>query len=531
MQRSTSLLALAAMEKRREAKKPVLKGPGALTSHKDKTAFNLMQREELNAKRSRLESLLQQQFIGKYGSKQPASSINSFIKSTVTDFVYSYDSVAVAESMIESLESQIREITAKMREKVLRQNRGGAKGDAESKEDGGQTQQRRGSGKCGVAAADSFNPANSGDPSWALLNAVLAEEAEAKELKKREQAEEAKKTFRLELDKQRDMVRQRKSVADVEKASAFEMVKRAKDEYEVEQHRVREKKERVFVVERELRLKQIADNQAIRDKEKQIKIMQEKMDMARSRRLAEEEQELIRLKKEEQKRAQDRLVEENEHNKSVKAEALKRQWEYEAKLNKDYEEKMAREEKARNDAFQARLDALAKSERKAAGIFQAKAKQEEAAQTKVMEEIEKKRLADAEKEAAKKEASRQEVERSRVFNLTLIERKQRLVAEERQRDIDMRLKLEADSALAAEKERLKMADRKVKANELKAKLDEQVSFHHKQGSFVKGAGLSDIELNLNRSIIAKVSSDPALMAKVMQKIQPSPTRNTSSKFM
>jgi hypothetical protein len=123
------------------------------------------------------------------------------------------------------------------------------------------------------------------------------------------------------------------------------------------------------------------------------------------------------------------------------------------------------------------------------------------------------------------------VERSRAFNLTLIERKQRLVAEERQRDIEMRQKLEADSALAAEKERLKMADRKIKANELKTKLDEQVSFHHKQGSFVKGAGLSEIELNLNRSIIAKVSADPALMAKVMQKIQPSPTRNTSSKFM
>ena len=57
----------------------------------------------------------------------------------------------------------------------------------------------------------------------------------------------------------------------------------------------KEQKDAKFLVERELRLKQIADNATIRDKERQLKIMQEKMDMARSRRLAEEELELFIL--------------------------------------------------------------------------------------------------------------------------------------------------------------------------------------------------------------------------------------------
>jgi len=517
---SSSLLALAKLERGKEARKPLLKKESSLKNFKDKTAFALLQREEQNGKRSRLESLLTQQFIGKYGTKQTTSSINNFIKSTVSDFVYSYDNVNVAESMIESLEAQIREITVGMKSKSR---------DSLGKMQPGNGASRRGSRQDdGPDSSDSpsahagINPG--AQPSWAMLNAVLAEEAETNELKKRLKAEQDKVKFRLELDKQRETVRERNSFVSLEKKSAFEMVKQAKETYEADQARMKEKNSARFVVERELRLKQIADNQTIRDKERQLQIMQEKMDMARSRRLAEEEQELVKLKKEEQKRAQDRLVEENEINKSHKATLLKKQWEYEAKLNRDYEEKMAREEKARQDAFTARVEALKKAERGFAHIAGAKAEQDAFNQQKVMEEIEKKYKSDAEKEIAKKEKQRESIEQSRAFNLTLVERKQRLVAEERERDIEMRKKMEIDSAIDQEKSRLKAEEKRLRMQELKAKLDEQVSFRHEQGSFSKGAGLSSLELDMNKSIIKKIESDPMLLKKVMLKIQPPPTK-------
>jgi hypothetical protein len=85
-------------------------------------------------------------------------------------------------------------------------------------------------------------------------------------------------------------VRERNSFVSLEKKSAFEMVKQAKETFEADQARIKERNSARFVVERELRLKQIADNQTIREKERQLQILQEKMDMARSRRLAEEEQ-------------------------------------------------------------------------------------------------------------------------------------------------------------------------------------------------------------------------------------------------
>lgn len=521
---TSSLLALAKLERRKEARKPQLKNASSLTNFKDKTAYALLQREEQNGKRSRLESLLTQQFIGKYGTKQPTSSINNFIKSTVSDFVYSYDNVKVAESMIESLEAQIREITVGMKSKSAFEK---------EKMQLGQAASRRGSRQDdGSDNSDSFSGTHAGNsrpeaqPSWAMLNAVLAEEAETTELKKREKAEQDKIKFRLELDKQRETVRERNSFVSLEKKSAFEMVKQAKETYEADQARLKERNSARFVVERELRLKQIADNQTIREKERQLQILQEKMDMARSRRLAEEEQELVKLKKEEQKRAQDRLVEENEINKAVKAEALKKQWEYEAKLNRDYEEKMAREEKARQDAFTARVEALKKAERGFAHIAGAKAEQDAFNQQKVMEEIEKKYKSDAEKEIAKKEKQRESIEQSRAFNLTLVERKQRLVAEERQRDIEMRKKMEIDSAIDQEKSRLKAEEKRLRMQELKAKLDEQVSFRHEQGSFTKGAGLSSLELDMNKSIIKKIESDPMLAKKVMLKMQPPPSKPT-----
>lgn len=514
--RTSSLAALAKLEARKDARKPQLKKEASLVNFKDKTAFNLLQREEQNAKKSRLESLLTQQFIGKYGSRQVGSSINNFIKSTVTDFVYSYTSVAIAESMIESLESQIREITANMRTKMQT-----ARQERASEVSAGQ-----GSGN-GRDATKPVENAKRGaeniDPSWALLNAVLAQEAEEKERQKAISAERAKAKFRVELDKQRAVAAQRNTLIEVDKAQAFEMVKRAKELYELDQAQVKERKERVFVAEREMRLKQIEDNKAIREKEKEVKIMQEKMDMLRSRRLQEEEQELVRLRKEEQKRAQDRLVEENETNKAIKSEMLQKQWAEEKRMNKEYELKMLREEQARQDAFQARTDALKRSEKGFAHIAGAKAQAEAFNAQKVMEEVERKYKNDADKEVAKKEQRRRDIEQSREFNMTLIERKQKIKNDERNKDVAMRKKIEADYAAAQEKERHKAEEKRIKMLDLKQRLDEQVQFHHSSSSTAK-SGLSQMETELNMTIIKKIENDPALFAKVMERVNPSPAK-------
>jgi hypothetical protein len=99
----------------------------------------------------------------------------------------------------------------------------------------------------------------------------------------------------------------------------------------------RENHERHLVQERKIRLDQIEERKNQRDQERQAKLAQEQADIARARRLIEEEEELKRQKKEEQKRRNDEMIIENERNKALKEQARRQQWEYEAKLSRDYE--------------------------------------------------------------------------------------------------------------------------------------------------------------------------------------------------
>ena len=65
--------------------------------------------------------------------------------------------------------------------------------------------------------------------------------------------------------------------------------------------------------------------------------MAEKADMARSKRLAEEEAAAVLHKKEMDALRVEQVKLENERNKALKEEAKRKQWEYEAKLNREYE--------------------------------------------------------------------------------------------------------------------------------------------------------------------------------------------------
>ena len=118
---------------------------------------------------------------------------------------------------------------------------------------------------------------------------------------------------------------------------SFDKMKEDIANLEKEHVEARMRKEESYVNERTSRLAQIQERQSIRDQEREVKIAREQNEMARARRLLEEEEEKKQKRKEDQKKAQEAMKIENEYNKSLKAEARKKQWEYEASLNKQYE--------------------------------------------------------------------------------------------------------------------------------------------------------------------------------------------------
>lgn len=89
--------------------------------HLNKTqrnALSLLQREDENDKKGRLESLLHHQFIDKYGVKQAHSEVNSAIRECIREFVGSFVNARDAEPAIPQLEAEIRSKTDAMKNAI-----------------------------------------------------------------------------------------------------------------------------------------------------------------------------------------------------------------------------------------------------------------------------------------------------------------------------------------------------------------------------------------------------------------------------
>ena len=76
-------------------------------SRTQKAAKKILDREEENAKRSRLQSLLLHQFSSKYGTKQANSEINNYIRETVINYIACQD-LSDAEANLQQLENDIK---------------------------------------------------------------------------------------------------------------------------------------------------------------------------------------------------------------------------------------------------------------------------------------------------------------------------------------------------------------------------------------------------------------------------------------
>lgn len=496
-----------------------------LVNGHQKAAYDILKATEQNAKRSRLECLLIQQYTGKYGSKNINSKINAFIRTTVADFLNSYKNINVAESMLDTLEAQIREICGTMkleasskRMEILRAQQTAAAQNNTDEADNSASYNKNGKG----SAQNRTKTPTLEDPNqWSVLNAILALSDEEKERAKQAEIAAKKEKFRKELEKQRNDLQAAAAAKEEEKKTALLNSNTNIAAFDDEKRLAREQKITAHRTEKVLIESQIELRRRLREEERLAKIQQEKESVERAKRLIAEEEEARLLKKEQQKLAQEKVKEENERNKKLKEEAKQRQWEYEAKLNRDYEAKLDREEAARAKAFQDRIEQLKAIEKAYEGqAGKAILEQQKAEETLTLSNMEKKYRDDEEKERIKQEKRRIEMEKSKEFNLMLIEKKAKQKREERERDIQHRLRCEREAQEAKIKEAKKAEEKRLAMAELKLKLDSQVQHRHQQIRD-KGA-LSDIEKELNKTLIQKITQSPDLLNRVIEKVKPPP---------
>ena len=169
-----------------------------------KKAQAILKAQELMAQKTRLECLLSQQFIGKYGSKKINSSINDVIIKAVKEYTQNNDTVQ--PESLENLESKISYLTDKIKNEIIKE-KDRRISDINIKE-------HLNSDIYNKKVHNTYQEENSiniDSKNWSILNTVMAVTDSENERKKQEQLRLKKIKFKIDLDCQKAEVDKRKS--------------------------------------------------------------------------------------------------------------------------------------------------------------------------------------------------------------------------------------------------------------------------------------------------------------------------------
>lgn len=487
-----------------------------------------MDREKAIEKSSRLFILLNQQYIHKYGTKQPNSDVNDAITYRIREFLDQDGSPSAGA--LRSLEEEVADIAKNFRANIAA--RAEAKRQVEEQK---RDEDRVVAQKQAAEEAERSRPRIEAEAArqWSMLSTLQvlsAEERVAQEkvaLLKKTSAYKSSLTRQIEAE--RDQARKEK---DSMRSQALEMERLAAELAQEEERKKHLKAER-HQRDKEIILTQIEERQKFREQEKRENKEHEQREMARALRLKEQEQEEIRLQKEREKEARERLIIENEKEKRIKQEILLKQQEEERHMQEEYEKKLEREEIARANAFQSRMDVINKIGHsyatKGAGAAEREASRLE--EQRMMEAIRQKEIADREREEAKVRKRTADLQLSKQANQKLVEQKRQQEEREREESKRLRERFQKEAQENTEQQRRGAEARKEAAHQMKLKLDEQIAVSNQSKTRGAREGLSEQELKINWSLLQKIEADPELQAKLLQKINPSiPARDKGFKY-
>ena len=100
---------------------PRLRDESDLISAQERLSYKLLKREEMIGKKSRVESVLVQQYVSKYGSKASSSKINAFIRASVQRLLQEAENDIITDDSLEALEMDIKEYSERIKDEILTQ--------------------------------------------------------------------------------------------------------------------------------------------------------------------------------------------------------------------------------------------------------------------------------------------------------------------------------------------------------------------------------------------------------------------------
>ena len=175
------------------------------TSSTKRRAQALLKTQEIKEQKGRLECLLNQQFVGKFGGKAPNSRLNKLISDTVAEYVKNTNTIE--PESLEALESKLGYLTSKMKDEILTERN--ARNTARMVEDQRRVEETRPRDRNNARSDD--RPPSVDPKQWAIINAAMVVDAEDNERKKKAVLDKQKLKFKMELEQQRADLDRRKA--------------------------------------------------------------------------------------------------------------------------------------------------------------------------------------------------------------------------------------------------------------------------------------------------------------------------------
>jgi hypothetical protein len=288
----------------------------------------LLDKEEINTKKSRLECLLSQQYIAKYGSKQPNSQLNNQIKGLIHEKLMRTDNFQ-SPRFLSQLENDISDYSNEYKQQIIEQKQSA------------RLSSRQNSLPSSSISADpqssSSLPSNLVNPNqWSVLNTIQLVNADEEARKAKQQSQLKKLQFRNELDEQLESMQRLKEKEKLEKLKLKNETEKLYHEVEQEKDRVKRSQYLRHQQDREMIRYQIEERKLMKEIEREESIRQDQLEMRRAQERVAEEEEMKYQKKLREKEQQELLRLENERVKEKKKYDQLKQYEEEKRLEAEY---------------------------------------------------------------------------------------------------------------------------------------------------------------------------------------------------
>lgn len=467
----------------------------------------------VESKRARLEELLSQQFLAKYGVRKDGAHLNKVITDAIHGFMVNTKELADISHGATSgeLDVIVRHAIASNKNKAPKQLSQTVSLD--NKPSSSLTSQQK---------QDLMLPINNKTEELRVNQWVILAEMDRVAEEKRKQKEiqervEHQRELKQILDRQtREHEEQSERVRQEKTQLLHQSVSNAKL-FQDEQEQLKLQKLKSFEVERNLRLQQMESRQRARQLERAKKVAEERIEMERVQRVVEDEERSKQQRKLEEKRMKELAILDNEKLRLSKMEEQRLLRDKDRDMMRDYAAKLEREEKTRTQAFQARMTALSKigsmHHESVGSVVNAKEAEREA---KERAAIEAKYQRDVEMERQKKERTKTITLEALKDNQLLVKEREKAKERERVEDRRMRERLDKENEEVRRKQEAQDKKKKAEAEATRQAQEQQAQERAKS----KKAGLTDEldEVIANKLIREKVQADPELYKQALGKI-------------